>query len=33
MQISTKMGCLTEPFTHEEIDAIVQNLPHDKSPG
>lgn len=28
-----ELGCLAEPFTHEDIDAVVANLPTDKSPG
>jgi hypothetical protein len=27
------LECLTEPFTTEEIDIVVKNLPSDKSPG
>jgi len=30
---SIDLGCLEEPFTTEEIDDIVKNLPTDKSPG
>jgi hypothetical protein len=33
LQRSDELGCLTEPFSHDEIDKVVQNLPHDKSPG
>jgi hypothetical protein len=32
LQSSTDLGFLTEPFTHEEIDDVIKNLPHDKSP-
>jgi hypothetical protein len=27
------LDCLSAPFSHEEIDAMVANLPSDKSPG
>lgn len=27
------LDCLTEPFSHEEIDDVIKNLPSDKSPG
>ena len=27
------LSCLDEPFTTDEIDAVIQNLPNDKSPG
>ena len=30
---SDLLGFLEEPFSHEEIDLVVQNLPTDKSPG
>jgi hypothetical protein len=30
---STELGCLSEAFSHEEIDDVVKNLPRDKSPG
>jgi hypothetical protein len=30
---STELGCLSEAFSHEEIDDVVKNLPGDKSPG
>jgi hypothetical protein len=33
LNTSQKLGCLSEPFTSAEIDYVVQNLPHDKSPG
>jgi len=33
LQASSDLGCLEEPFTHEEIDLVIQNLPSDKSPG
>ena len=33
LQASSDLRCLEEPFTHEEIDLVIQNLPSDKSPG
>jgi hypothetical protein len=33
IQQSEALGSLTEPFTHDEIDAVVASLPSDKSPG
>lgn len=30
---SSDLGCLSEPFSAEEIDAVVRNLSSDKSPG
>jgi hypothetical protein len=33
LQRSNELGCLSEPFSHEEIDDVVKNLPLDKSPG
>jgi hypothetical protein len=30
---STELGCLSEAFSHEEIDDVARNLPRDKSPG
>jgi hypothetical protein len=30
---STELGCLSEAFSHEEIDDVIKNLPLDKSPG
>jgi hypothetical protein len=33
LQQSVALDTLTEPFTHEEIDAVVSSLPLDKSPG
>jgi hypothetical protein len=30
---STELGCLSEVFSHKEIDDVVKNLPLDKSPG
>jgi hypothetical protein len=33
LQQSVGLDSLSEPFTHEEIDAVVANLPSDKSPG
>ena len=33
LQASSQLGCLEEPFTHEEIDLVIQNLSSDKSPG
>jgi hypothetical protein len=28
---STELSCLSEAFSHEEIDNVVKNLPLDKS--
>jgi hypothetical protein len=33
LQQSAMLDSLSEPFTHEEIDVVVANLPSDKSPG
>jgi hypothetical protein len=33
LNASQELGCLSDPFSSEEIDFIVQILPHDKSPG
>jgi hypothetical protein len=33
LQRSNELGCRSEPFSHEEIDDVVKNLPLDKSPG
>jgi len=33
LQTSSQLGCLEEPFTTEEIDSVIMNLPSDKSPG
>ena len=33
LQASSQLGCLEEPFSHEEVDAVIKNLPTDKSPG
>jgi len=33
LQASSQLGCLEEPFTHEEINSVIKNLPADKSTG
>jgi len=33
LQASNELGCLEDPFTNEEIDRVIQNLPSDKSLG
>jgi hypothetical protein len=33
LELSSELDCLTEPFTTEEIDTVVKNLPIDKSLG
>ena len=33
LSASDLLGFLEKPFTHAEIDLVVQNLPTDKSPG
>jgi hypothetical protein len=33
LHISEALGCLDEPFSHEEIDEVIKRLPSDKSLG
>jgi hypothetical protein len=33
LEKANDLRCLAEPFTHEEIDAVVASLPSNKSPG
>ena len=33
LQVSSELGWLEDPFTTEEIDSVISNLPSDKSPG
>jgi hypothetical protein len=33
LERANDLRCLVEPFTHEEIDAVVASLPSNKSPG
>lgn len=33
LQISDNLQCLEEPFSHEEIDSAIQNMPNDKASG
>ena len=33
ISIAENLDLLDSPFTHEEIDVVVKNLPFDKAPG